>query len=85
MDMAGCVAMVLQCRREVTKLREIIKQMKRHYEYRRNKRWQARRTLRKYADAYPTASKQELAEISHAYDARGIGHNTKLTQPPTAE
>lgn len=85
MDMAGCVAMVLQCRREVTKLREIIKQMKRHYEYRRNKRWQTRRTLRKYADAYPTVSKQELAEISHAYDGGGIGHNDGTQTRPTPE
>ena len=68
LDIAGCVAMVLQCRREVTKLREIIKQMKRHYEYRRNKRWQAKRTLLKYANAYPQMSKQELATISHRYE-----------------
>lgn len=67
MDMAQCVSMVVQCRREVTKLREIIKQMKRHYEYRRQKNWKVRRTLRKYADAYPTASTQELASMSHAY------------------
>jgi len=69
MTLAECVAMVKQCRREVTKLREIIKQMKRHYEYRRNKHWQARRTLHKYADAYPEISKQEAAHISHAYDS----------------
>lgn len=67
MDMAECVAMVKQCRREMTKLREIIKQMKRHYEYRRNKRGKVRRTLRKYADAYSQISKQEAAQISHAY------------------
>lgn len=69
MTLAECVAMVKQCRREVSKLREIIKQMKRHYEYRRNKRWQAKRTLRKYADAYPQISKQEAAQISHAYES----------------
>ncbi|MBK8255599.1 MAG: hypothetical protein IPK82_23415 [Polyangiaceae bacterium] len=69
MTLAECVVIVKQCRREVTKLREIIKQMKRHYEYRRNKRWQAKRTLRKYADAYPQISKQEAAQISHAYES----------------
>ena len=34
----------------------------------RAKRAKAKRTLRKYADAYPEISKQECATISHAYD-----------------
>ena len=63
------VAIVKQCRREVTKLREIIKQMQRAHRYKYRRQWQQKRTLKKYADAYPEISKQELAQINHAYDS----------------
>jgi len=62
------VAIVKQCRREVTKLREIIKQMQRAHRAKNHRQWQQKRTLKKYADAYPEISKQELASINHAYD-----------------
>ena len=63
------VAIVKQCRREVTKLREIIKQMQRAHRAKNHRQWQQKRTLKKYADAYPEISKQELSQINHAYEA----------------
>ena len=65
-----CVAMVKQCRREVSKLREIIKKMQAVSRYKYNRQWKEKQTLKKYADAYPTITAQEAAEISHAYDTR---------------
>lgn len=66
------VAMVKQCRREVSKLREIIKQMKlvksEHYNAGYRAGLRQRRDAGKYVDAMPTISRQELSEISHVYD-----------------
>jgi len=63
------VAMVKQMRREVTKLREIIKQMqradRRHYQ----RAYTRRKTVEKYHDAYPEISKQELSTMNHRYDS----------------
>jgi hypothetical protein len=63
------VAIVKQCRREVTKLREIIKQMQRAHRAKNHRQWKQKRTIQKYADAYPEISKQELSQINHAYEA----------------
>lgn len=62
------VAMVKQMRREVTKLRGIIKQMQRVHRTRQQRDYLARRTVRKYADAYQPISSQELATMNHAYE-----------------
>ena len=62
--------MVKQCRREVSKLREIIKKMQVVSRYKYNRQWKEKQTLKKYATAYPTITAQEAAEISHAYDTR---------------
>ena len=63
------VAIVKQCRREVTKLREIIKQMQRAHRAKNHRQWKEKRTIKKYADAYSEISKQELSQINHAYEA----------------
>ena len=68
MTQAAVIALVKQCRREVSKLREIIKKMQKENRRKYNQAWMMKRTLRKYADAYPEISKQELATMSHAYD-----------------
>jgi hypothetical protein len=60
-------AEVKQCRREVSKLREIIKQMQRAVNRAYGRHYRERRTLRKYADAWPTITPQELATMNHAY------------------
>ena len=71
MTLAVCVSMVQQCRREVTKLREFIKQVRRTKWNSYNRGYAAGKkcglTLAKYHDAYPRLSKQELAAINHAY------------------
>lgn len=69
--LAECVAMVLQCRREVTKLREIIKQMQRAKSNAYNRGFKAGKKhgieLSKYDGAYPVITPQELATMNHAY------------------
>jgi hypothetical protein len=71
MTLAQCIAMVLQCRKEVTKLREMLKSVQRENRsryatgYRAGKKHGLEQA--KYADAYPVISKQELAQINHAY------------------
>jgi len=71
-DLAGCVAMCLQMRREVTRLRESFKnaRRRRHNAYnlgwrRGRKEW---REANHYADSLPTISLQEAACISHSFD-----------------
>jgi hypothetical protein len=58
---------VRQCRREVTKLREIIKQMQRASNRAYGRSYKERRTMRKYAAAWPTITAQELSTMNHAY------------------
>jgi len=71
MTMAECMTMVIQCRREVTKLREVIKQIRRTKWNGYNRGWTTGKKhgleLAKYADTMPTISKQELATMSAAY------------------
>lgn len=69
-DPTKAMAMIYQMRREVTKLREIIKQMHRakNRKYQRDRK--QRKTLEKYHDAYPTITKQELSTMSSAYDEK---------------
>lgn len=73
LTLAHCVAMVRQCRREVTKLREIIKQRQRTERMTYSKGYarglKTGREARKYHDAFPTISRQELAQINHAFDS----------------
>jgi hypothetical protein len=64
---AECVAMVRQCRREVSKLRGMIKQMQRVSKYKQRREWMLKKLRTKYANAFKEISKQELAEINHAY------------------
>ena len=72
LTLADCVAMVRQCRREVTKLREIIKQMRRVKSNAYGRGYVAGTkhgiTVAKYHDTVPDISGQELAQINHAYD-----------------
>jgi hypothetical protein len=63
------IAAVVQLRRELDALQKTIKAMQAEHRRRYKREWTARRVLNKYADAYPTISKQELSEINHAYDS----------------
>ncbi len=66
----AAMAMIHQMRREVTKLREIIKQMQKSYRRDYQRAWKLRKETRKYADVFPEISKQEAATFSHAYEHR---------------
>ena len=67
------VAIVKQCRREVTKLRELIKQVRRTKWNGYNRGYTAGKKhgleVAKYHGTLPEISKQEAAQISHAYDS----------------
>lgn len=72
MTLAECVVMVNQCRREVTKLRELIKQVRRTKWNAYNRGYTAGKKhgleVEKYHNTLPEISKQELATMNHAYD-----------------
>ena len=71
-DPSKAMAMIHQMRREVTKLREMFKASQRWNRKNYARGYNAGKkhgvVLAKYADAYPEISKQELAQINHAYE-----------------
>lgn len=66
---AECVAMVKQCRREVSKLREIIKKMQAAQRYKYNREWKEKQMRRKYLKPVSHAEAMDyLADTNHAYE-----------------
>lgn len=64
---AQAIAAIAQLRKEMDLMQHRIAQMQREARRRYQREWNARKVLNKYADAYPTITKQELSEINHAY------------------
>lgn len=72
LNLSECMAMVRQCRKEVTKLRDLIKKHMRteHNAYQRGYKVgrKEKAIAHRYGDTVPEVSGEEAAQISHAFD-----------------